>query len=787
MANEANNLKGRLVGNGRYQVGNLLGQGGMADVYKARDLNLQTDVVVKIPKMQILQDVTFKGRFDREIRALVELQHPHIIKVNDYGLHSGMPFFVMPFMGGGNLDDRRPRDPHKNYLPMQLDQVKPWVEPIAAALDFIYRKNFAHRDIKPENILFDQNDNVYVSDLGIAKALGKATPEQQGGEMTKTGMVIGTPEYMAPELIMGKDYDGRVDQYALAVLIYELLAGRVPFKGNNATATLVKHTTEQVPPVTVFNPNLPPQAWGALQKALSKQKEARFKTCQELVKALYSVSANPPPGGIVAPKPRGKRADCPFCRRPFLVPSGSMDKALRCPSCKKVIPKPKIATPPPMPGPVGPGGHIQVPGEPVPPVTPPGHNPRGMSQIQIRQRRTISVKPKRSRRLMWTCIAVGLMLVVGFMVWFFISGKNPVERQIADGDRNFYENADYDKAMTNYQNAIDAHPKRPIGHSKLGDLRAELGDYKEAMDDHEEAVALAKNTEVAYTYRGLTHERMGSIAKALKDFNAAIDENGDYWKAYWARSHLYARTGELTKAVRDAEQALDLIGADNADAHNHRATANLLIGLIRRDNSYYEKALANCNDALNERPDFLPAIITRSWAHQENGNHEGALKDAQSATKKHPKLAAAHYNLGQICGSQNQMDNAINALDKAIQRNPNDVWLYVERGLLREKNGELDEARKDLDLAIQKNSDFAHGYFYRAQYYLNRFDKQKCEDDVSRAIQLYPNFAAAYRLRGILHLEQNKRNDAIADFRRALELDANDSVSQQKLTRLRQN
>ena len=286
--------KTRVLGGGRYVVRAKLGEGGMAVVYRAHDTRLDTDVVVKIPRPALLADKEFKERFRREIRSLVTLSHPHIVKIHDVGEHNGVPFVVMQYLSGGSLEDRR----------KALRTMKSWLPQICSALDFIHSKGYVHRDIKPGNILFDDNGNAYLSDFGIVKAMADAERSaHHDATLTRTGMVVGTPDYMAPEVIMGEAYDGRADQYSLAVMVHEMLAGEKPFVGPTPAAVMVKHTSDPPPSLTTINPQIRESMAETIVRALAKDPDERFANCDEFWKALRSSSTGVDSGAAVPAAP----------------------------------------------------------------------------------------------------------------------------------------------------------------------------------------------------------------------------------------------------------------------------------------------------------------------------------------------------------------------------------------------------------------------------------------------------------------------------------------------------
>lgn len=274
---------GATLAGGRYRITAKLGEGGMGVVYRAWDENVGHDVVVKVPKRSMMDDPSFAARFKDEIRSLIRLPHPHIVKVFDVGEHDGLPYAVMQFLPGGSLEDRT-LDREGKLRPMPSATLTSWLPQVAKALQFMHAEKFIHRDVKPANILFDAQGNAYLSDFGANKAL--AGSEAANKSLTGTGMVLGTPYYMAPELVENKDVDGRIDQYALAATIHEVLSGQKLFDGPTGMAIMVKHVNEPAPPLDSFVPGIPRALAEAVLRGLDKDPANRFKTCTALAAAV---------------------------------------------------------------------------------------------------------------------------------------------------------------------------------------------------------------------------------------------------------------------------------------------------------------------------------------------------------------------------------------------------------------------------------------------------------------------------------------------------------------------
>ncbi len=260
----------------RYQILQPLGQGGMATVYLAQDLRHDRRVALKVLRPE-LAAVIGADRFLNEIKVTANLQHPNILALYDSGEADTFLYYVMPFVQGESLRDRLNRE---TQLPIE-DSIR-ITQSVAAALDYAHRHDVIHRDIKPANILLHDGQPM-VADFGIALAVTQA-----GGErLTETGLSVGTPHYMSPEQAMGdRELDGRSDQYSLACVMYEMLAGEPPHTGPNSQAVVAKILTENPKPITEARRSTPPAVAAALEIALEKLPADRFHTTDAFAAAL---------------------------------------------------------------------------------------------------------------------------------------------------------------------------------------------------------------------------------------------------------------------------------------------------------------------------------------------------------------------------------------------------------------------------------------------------------------------------------------------------------------------
>ncbi len=263
---------------GEFEIGELLGRGGMAMVYLAEEIHLSRKVAIKVlpPELTFGHGVE---RFKREAKTAAGLDHPNIIPI--YRIASGGKVFwyAMKYLEGQSLDDLLKEKDH-----CSLEETIQILMPVADALDYGHLHSVIHRDIKPANIMLDVQNRVIVTDFGIAKALTEGT-------LTASGSVIGTPFYMSPEQGMGKPVTGAADQYSVAVMTYRMLSGKVPFEGDSAIDILHKHCTVEPPPLETLRPGLPDHVYKAVDKGLAKKPAQRFSTVKAFVKALREPSS----------------------------------------------------------------------------------------------------------------------------------------------------------------------------------------------------------------------------------------------------------------------------------------------------------------------------------------------------------------------------------------------------------------------------------------------------------------------------------------------------------------
>ncbi len=266
----------RILG-GRYELDEVLGYGGMAEVYHGRDVRLGRDVAVKVLRSDLSRDPTFQARFRREAQSAASLNHPMIVSVYDTGQDDDdnppLPYIVMEYVEGPTLRDLL----HNEGGRLTPDRALEIVADVCAALEYSHRAGIVHRDIKPGNVMLARDGTVKVMDFGIARAMAASS-----ATVTQTAAVMGTAQYLSPEQAQGDAVDARSDVYSTGCLLYELLTGVPPFTGDSAVALAYQHVREDAPPPSEVDPDLSPDIDAVVLKALAKNPDNRYQDAGEM-------------------------------------------------------------------------------------------------------------------------------------------------------------------------------------------------------------------------------------------------------------------------------------------------------------------------------------------------------------------------------------------------------------------------------------------------------------------------------------------------------------------------
>jgi eukaryotic-like serine/threonine-protein kinase len=265
----------RVLG-GRYELGDVVGRGGMAEVHRGRDVRLEREVAVKTLRADLARDPTFQARFRREAQSAAQLNHPAVVAVYDTGEDmlngTAAPYIVMEYVEGQTLRDVL-YDTHR-LMPERALEI---IGGVLRALAYSHRMGIIHRDIKPANVMLTRNGEIKVMDFGIARSISDTQ-----ATMTQTAQVIGTAQYLSPEQARGEKVDSRSDLYSTGCVLYELLTGQPPFTGDSPVSVAYQHVREDPVPPSRLNPDVPPSVDAIVLKALAKNPENRYQDADEM-------------------------------------------------------------------------------------------------------------------------------------------------------------------------------------------------------------------------------------------------------------------------------------------------------------------------------------------------------------------------------------------------------------------------------------------------------------------------------------------------------------------------
>ena len=265
----------------RYKIISELGKGGMSDVYEARDVIFRREVALKIIKYENAKRIDNLIRFQNEARFSAAFNHPNIVKIYDYGEYNNLPYIVTEYVKGQTL-----RDVLDYKRCFSLDESCSIMLQLCDALIEVHSKNIVHRDIKPQNVYYASDGEIKLGDFGISVLLGS------GMNVNENKKVMGTAQYLAPELVYGEKATFQSDIYAMGITFFELLTGRVPFDGKNPHDVAVMQVEKEVPSPLTINPDLPKEVEYIIFKAVNKNLDERYKSVNEMKKDILSLYKN---------------------------------------------------------------------------------------------------------------------------------------------------------------------------------------------------------------------------------------------------------------------------------------------------------------------------------------------------------------------------------------------------------------------------------------------------------------------------------------------------------------
>jgi|GEM_PF-950595 len=664
---------------GRYQVLNMVGRGGMATVYQAKDPGLNRTVALKLLHPHLAADPTFVARFRREAQAVAALRHPNIVQVYDFDSSEGLYFMVMEFIDGPTLAtmlDRLSRAHHR-LSPVEVLRIFP---PLCSAIDYANGEGMVHRDIKPSNIMLTRKGDPVLADYGIARIAGSIS-------YTLPGTVVGSAQYMSPEQAQGQPADNRSDIYSLGVCLFEALTGRVPFDGETTATILAQHLTAPIPAARALNPDLPPEMEAVLQRVLAKDPAARYQEAAELARDLGEAS------------------------RPSIAPVGAtaVEPALAAPSV------PPIPAAPPAPPSLGRRPVILI----------------VVAFVAVACVATFLVLRPEGGTVVSTT-GVGDSTTAGSGSTATTTAADAAALTAAD---SLVDEGRILEAVAKYQAIVATNPKNDAAQTRLGIAYALMSDTKEEGERQlvSATVANSSNAE-AWTFLGMVRfdlaerRNVTDYAAAKEALKKALELDPDNARAHAFQAQIYAAEDRLDEALVEANMAvgtapddaytlssLGYVHAMREEWHLAVAQYEKAVG-VQPNWAWLQGLLAEGLQYTETYPEALAAAETslklgqgyEARAYRRMGHiywDEGDSAQAEIAFQKSLQLDKtddyAQWGLGGVWYERGDYQNALNHLIAAATLSPNDAGYQAWLGACYEALNMFPEARAALEKALR--------------------------------------------------------------------------------------
>ena len=595
---------------GPYRITEKLGRGGMATVYKAYHANLDRYVALKVLHPAFLEDPNFLARFQREARLVAKLEHTNIVPVYDFSEHDEQPYLVMKYIEGETLKAQLMRGR------LSVEQIWKVIDAVGAGLSHAHDEGILHRDIKPSNVIMAKDGKAYLADFGLARIA-------QTGESTLTSdMIMGTPQYISPEQAKGEsDLDNRTDIYSFAVMLYEMVVGKVPFSSDTPFSIIHDHIYSPLPLPHLVNPNVPDEVERVLLKALSKEREDRY----ESVDALN-----------VAFKKAWDEADIDMAEATITTPI----KYVPMPPPAEFLEKPKTSTPIP-------------------------EKEAKTKKIAQQKKTKIAEKKPKKKSVIWIFAALGVLLCI---VACFVFGTPMIDNLFAR-----FSDAEYERVMENSEDAPlppveeDAPPPPPIGEEiPLGIEDAQHWAEENPDDPY-------ANLELAIAILEHTPENREAFSQALRKASSIAGDDAQFFidagyafvdhEAWGASTAMFLRVMELNKkeGIKSGEDVIYLF---------HESVYK---AAIRPD--FFEQVQRERFAKIDESM----MLVAEARHVFYNGNREEALNILNEAKKLRPKFPEAILLEGEMHAQAERYDKARESFE-FILTNENIIvadWIFM--------------------------------------------------------------------------------------------------------------
>jgi serine/threonine-protein kinase len=685
----------------RYRIDALLGQGGMGRVYKAYDKELDRTVAIKVVRQGMMGEADALKRFKQELLLASKISHKNILRIHDMGSVGDTRFITMAFIEGRDLHQIIKDNPK-----MPLDRVLKYARQLADALAAAHAEGVVHRDLKPQNLLVDKDDNLYVSDFGLAKSF-----EEGAVGMTKTGAFLGTPRYMSPEQVEGRPADQRSDLYAYGLILYELLAGDVPFTGESTLKVMYQRIQETPKSPKLLNPALPNWIVRITMRCLEREADKRYQSAYEILADLQG-GASGSAGGS-----RSVQIQLPdFGAKKWIWVAGAFAAIMILGATIAVV-KHWISWPGAgTPGASGASG--------VPPLA---------------SGRFVAVLPLQ---------VVGDQSQLGYLA-------EGIEEALS---AKLFQLKDVRVASTDAAGKIDQKQPLPKIARSLGANLLVLGTLqgsgtKIRIDMRVEDVADAKRL-WSKEFEGGTNDLFALEDQIYGQLVTALNIN--------------ASNEELAKAEArptDNLAAYDLYlrGRNSLRGHDGKSIQAAL--------DYFDQALKSDRTFALAYTGVADASLRMYRTKKDGFWTQKALAAAQQAEQLNDKLPEVHSTMGSVYRVTGKYSEAITELKRSISLAPNSDEAYRRLGSAYLESGQGKEAIEAFQKAIQLNPYFWGNQNSLGDAYMGLGDYPRALEAFQQVTALEPEIDAGYENVGVVYVQQNKCQESIPYLQKALQIE----------------